>query len=211
MATTTRDVGDAGELREIVRRQYGGDIAVRFRSHGRVENAAFFGVLGQIHEDALRVALCERAFACTQRMLQVAERIPEHRQPEHPDVIPERGRMVGAKEARCLGMMPGSIFPLENANRGQQAQYAVKRQWLRAGGFRQRLGGLWQIAEGIGHSQLSNDVQAPGRPTRGGELHDLDVGGAGWRSGAGRSAGVHRYLLRKNAREMSCAIIAQSR
>src|SRR5207248_8005489 len=110
------DVGNGCKLREIIRGQYGCDIAVRFRSHGRVENAPLLRVLDQILEDSLRVALGKRTFSRAQRMFQILKRTPEHRQTEHANIVPQGAGAVGAKQARCLGMMPGSILPLENSN-----------------------------------------------------------------------------------------------
>jgi hypothetical protein len=49
-------------------------------------------------------------------MVQITKGIPEHRQAEHSDVIPQRARVVGAEEARRIGMMPGSMFPFEDSN-----------------------------------------------------------------------------------------------
>ena len=69
---------------------------------------------GQIREDPTGVLLCKRRFAGAQRVIQIFEGAPEDRQTDHADVIAERTRVIRPQEARCLGMMPGSILAFED-------------------------------------------------------------------------------------------------
>jgi hypothetical protein len=81
---------DGCKLREIVSWQDSGYISVRFRCHRRVEDAALFRVLGQVHKNAAGVSLDEGGFAGAQRVIKILESAPKHRQTEHTDVIAER-------------------------------------------------------------------------------------------------------------------------
>lgn len=63
VAASAADVRDSCKLREIVSWHDGCDIAVRFRSHRRIEDAALFRVLGEVRENAAGVSLCEGGFA----------------------------------------------------------------------------------------------------------------------------------------------------
>ena len=84
---------------------------------------------------------------------------------------------------------------MEGGDSGDSAQSLR----LGTGGFGKRLGRLRLVADGVGHSQLGHDVQAPRRPARGGELHELNISGTRRRSGTGqRGAGAHVYPLSEN-------------
>src|SRR5207302_3040966 len=133
-------------------RKNGTDVAIRFRSQCQIENTAHHRVTDQITEDALRVVLSERRFARTQRMIQITKGAPERRQTEHADVIPQRFRVVGTKEARCIRLMPDSMLPLEDSNGGQQPQHAI--EWLRlsTGAFCKCIRGLRLVTDEICNS-----------------------------------------------------------
>jgi hypothetical protein len=51
------------------------------------------------------------------------------------------------------------------------------------GAFGKRPGGLWLLADGVGHPQLGYHMQASGRPARSGELYQLIVSGVRRHSG----------------------------
>ena len=99
VASSAGDVRDGCKLREIVSWQDGGDIAVRFRCHRRVEDAALFRVVGQVRKNAASVSLGKRGFAGAQRVIQIFESAPKDRQTEHAGVIAERTGVIGSKEA----------------------------------------------------------------------------------------------------------------
>jgi hypothetical protein len=82
-------------------------------------------------------------------MVEITEGAPEHWQAEHSDVIPQRTGVVGAKEARRFGLMPRSLFPFEDSNRGEQTKYAIERTRLSSAGLRKHLCGLRIITDQI--------------------------------------------------------------
>ena len=71
VAASAGDVRDGCKLREIVSWQGGGDIAVRFRYHRRVEDSALFRVLGWVGQNAAGVSLAEGGFAGAQRVIKI--------------------------------------------------------------------------------------------------------------------------------------------
>src|SRR5882724_9948790 len=114
MAAAAGDVCNSRELRKIISRQDGGDVAMRLRSHRGVEDATLLWMLGQVRESAARMGLQECGLPSAYRMFEVSPSPPEDRQADHADVVAHRAGVVAAQNARGFGVRPCAGFPLED-------------------------------------------------------------------------------------------------
>jgi hypothetical protein len=84
VAVSATNVGDAIEIREIVGREDTGCLTMRLASHGIIEQAAVFGVIGEIApKPTVWQRFLRRGATRPQRVIEMPPDVPQRRDPLH--------------------------------------------------------------------------------------------------------------------------------